>query len=42
MGLERMQVDTFSLRMVARTLPGVRFDVGREIRARVAAVPAPS
>ena len=37
MGLERMEVDTFSLRMVARTLPGVQFDVGREIRARVAA-----
>ena len=36
MGVERMDVDTFSLRMVARTLPGMQFDVGREIRARVA------
>jgi small conductance mechanosensitive channel len=37
MGIERMEVNTFSLRMVARTLPGMQFDVGREIRARVAA-----
>lgn len=36
MGVERIEVDAFSLRMVARTLPGVQFDVGREIRARVA------
>jgi small-conductance mechanosensitive channel len=36
MGVERMDVDTFSLRMVARTLPGMQFDVGREIRSRVA------
>jgi small conductance mechanosensitive channel len=36
MGVERMEVDTFSVRMVARTLPGMQFDVGREIRARVA------
>jgi len=36
MGVERMEVDTFSLRMVARTLPGMQFDIGREIRARVA------
>jgi small conductance mechanosensitive channel len=37
MGIERMEVSTFSLRMVARTLPGMQFDVGREVRARVAA-----
>ena len=37
MGIERMEVNTFSLRMVARTLPGMQFDVGRELRARVAA-----
>ena len=37
MGVESIDVDTFSLRMVARTLPGMQFDVGREIRARVAA-----
>ncbi|HLI42188.1 MAG TPA: mechanosensitive ion channel family protein [Streptosporangiaceae bacterium] len=36
MGVEQMDVDKFSLRMVARTLPGVQFDVGRELRARVA------
>jgi moderate conductance mechanosensitive channel len=36
MGVERIEVDTFSLRMVARTLPGMQFDVGREIRARIA------
>jgi len=36
MGVEKMEVDTFSVRMVARTLPGVQFDVGRELRARVA------
>jgi small-conductance mechanosensitive channel len=36
MGVERIEVDTFSVRIVARTLPGVQFDVGREIRARVA------
>jgi moderate conductance mechanosensitive channel len=37
MGVERIEVDTFSVRTVARTLPGMQFDVGREIRARVAA-----
>jgi small-conductance mechanosensitive channel len=36
MGVERIEVDTFSVRMVARTLPGMQFDVGREINARVA------
>jgi moderate conductance mechanosensitive channel len=36
MGVERIEVDTFALRMIARTLPGMQFDVGREIRARVA------
>jgi small-conductance mechanosensitive channel len=36
MGVERIEVDTFSVRIVARTLPGMQFDVGREIRARVA------
>jgi small conductance mechanosensitive channel len=35
MGVERIEVDTFSVRMVARTLPGMQFDVGRELRARV-------
>jgi small-conductance mechanosensitive channel len=36
MGVERIEVDTFLVRMVARTLPGIQFDVGRELRARVA------
>ena len=36
MGVERIEVDTFSIRMVARTLPGAQFEVGRELRARVA------
>jgi small-conductance mechanosensitive channel len=36
MGVERIEVEAFSVRMVARTLPGMQFDVGREIRARVA------
>jgi small conductance mechanosensitive channel len=36
MGVERMEVDKFSVRMVARTLPGMQFGIGREIRARVA------
>jgi len=36
MGVERIEVDTFSVRMVARTLPGMQFDVGRELRAQVA------
>ena len=36
MGVERIEVDTFSVRMVARTLPGAQFEIGRELRARVA------
>ena len=36
MGVERIEVDTFSVRMVARTLPGAQFGVGRDLRARVA------
>jgi moderate conductance mechanosensitive channel len=36
MGVERIEVDTFSVRMVARTMPGAQFSVGRELRARVA------
>ena len=37
MGVEKIEVDTVSVRIVARTRPGVQFDVGRELRARVAA-----
>jgi small-conductance mechanosensitive channel len=36
MGVEKIEVDTISVRMVARTLPGKQFDVGRILRARVA------
>jgi small-conductance mechanosensitive channel len=36
MGVEKIEVGTFSVRMVARTLPGIQFDVSRELRARVA------
>jgi moderate conductance mechanosensitive channel len=36
MGVEKLDVDTFSVRMVARTLPGKQFEAGRELRARVA------
>ncbi|MCL2585065.1 MAG: mechanosensitive ion channel family protein [Streptosporangiales bacterium] len=35
-GVERMEVHQFSMRMVARTLPGMQFLVGRELRARIA------
>ena len=34
MGVESLQVDEYSIRMVARTLPGKQFDVGRMLRAR--------
>lgn len=36
MGVESMEVDRINLRIVARTQPGRQFDVGRELRARVA------
>lgn len=36
MGVESMDVDEFVVRMVARTLPGKQFDVGRELRVRIA------
>jgi small conductance mechanosensitive channel len=35
-GVERLELDTLHVRIVARTLPGKQFDVGRELRARVA------
>jgi small-conductance mechanosensitive channel len=37
MGVERIEVDSFSIRVVARTLPGKQFVVSRELRARIAA-----
>ncbi|MFC4602412.1 mechanosensitive ion channel family protein [Rhodococcus kronopolitis] len=36
MGVESIELDTVNVRMVARTLPGKQFQVGRELRARVA------
>jgi len=36
MGVESIEVDTLNIRIVARTLPGKQFDVGRMLRARIA------
>jgi small-conductance mechanosensitive channel len=36
MGVESIEVDKLNIRMVARTLPGKQFDVGRELRSRAA------
>ncbi|AXK88164.1 mechanosensitive ion channel family protein [Nocardia farcinica] len=36
MGLDDLSVDQMNIRMVARTLPGKQFEVGRELRVRVA------
>jgi moderate conductance mechanosensitive channel len=35
MGVERIEVDTVTLRMVARTQPGKQFEAGRELRVLV-------
>jgi small conductance mechanosensitive channel len=35
MGVESLEVEQVNVRMVARTLPGKQFDVGRDLRARV-------
>jgi small conductance mechanosensitive channel len=35
MGVESIEVDQFNVRVVARTLPGKQFDVGRALRARI-------
>ncbi|MFC3961721.1 mechanosensitive ion channel family protein [Nocardia jiangsuensis] len=37
MGVEDLTRDQMNIRMVARTLPGKQFEVGRELRVRVAA-----
>ena len=37
MGVESIELDTVNLRMVARTLPGKQFEVGRRIRVLVVA-----
>jgi small-conductance mechanosensitive channel len=36
MGVESIEVDQFHIRVVARTLPGKQFEVGRSLRARIA------
>ncbi len=38
MGVQSIDVGEFQVRLVARTLPGKQFDVGRILRARIAAV----
>ena len=35
MGVESLDLDQVNIRMVARTLPGKQFEVGRNLRARV-------
>ena len=35
MGVESMEVDQFKIRLVARTLPGRQFEVGRALRVRI-------
>jgi small conductance mechanosensitive channel len=37
LGVEHIELDTLHVRIVARTLPGKQFDVGRELRSRVVA-----
>ena len=37
MGVQSIDVDHFRVRLVARTLPGKQFDVGRMLRVRIAA-----
>jgi|tagenome__1003787_1003787.scaffolds.fasta_scaffold20917060_3 small-conductance mechanosensitive channel len=37
MGVESLAVDEVSVRVIARTLPGKQFEVGRALRARIAA-----
>jgi moderate conductance mechanosensitive channel len=36
MGVESLEVDHFAVRVVARTLPGKQFEVGRDLRIRIA------
>jgi len=37
MGVQSIDMSQFQVRVVARTLPGKQFDVGRALRARIAA-----
>ncbi|MGA9870827.1 MAG: mechanosensitive ion channel family protein [Rhodococcus sp. (in: high G+C Gram-positive bacteria)] len=41
MGVESIELDVVNVRLVARTLPGKQFQVGRELRVRVAAALQP-
>ena len=41
MGVESIELDTVNLRMVARTLPGKQFEVGRRLRVLVVAALTP-
>jgi small conductance mechanosensitive channel len=36
MGVESISVDQFEVRVVARTLPGKQFEIGRRLRGRIA------
>jgi moderate conductance mechanosensitive channel len=36
LGVEALEVDSLHVRIVARTLPGKQFEIGRELRSRVA------
>jgi small conductance mechanosensitive channel len=36
MGVESLAVDQVNIRVIARTLPGKQFEVGRDLRARIA------
>ena len=36
MGVDRIEIDSFSIRVVARTLPGKQFVISRALRARIA------
>jgi small conductance mechanosensitive channel len=35
MGVESLGLDQVNVRLVARTLPGKQFEVGRDLRARI-------
>jgi small conductance mechanosensitive channel len=37
MGVQGIDLDQFQVRLVARTLPGKQFEVGRILRARITA-----
>lgn len=41
MGIESIEIDKVNVRLVARTLPGKQFDVGSDLRVRIAAALQP-